>query len=140
MGRLHHFMIVSFVGFLLFSKSTKGQDTNDGCAQFTPSNGECEVCALNNEVDELKLLLNHCQNELQIIQEKFSTQEGVQSSSALSYLGNMCSWVTSVGTRSSPLHLIVNQFLQNLQIDEQKSIHDIQDIHEVDVRYFNSFV
>ena len=50
---------------------------------------------------------------IQIIQEKFSTQEGVQSSSALSYLGNMCSWVTSVGTRSSPLHLIVNQFLQN---------------------------
>ena len=113
-----------FIGVLLPNFST----------ELTTSEDNCEVCRFNKEIDELKHMLSNCEDELQEYKAKLSTQDEVQSSSALSYLGSMFSGIASPPKRSSPLHTTVSTFLQNLDIDEKRSINEIQDIHEVDVR------
>ena len=95
---------------------------------------DCETCKLTNEIDSLRHMLNACENELNEQKQKISTQDGVQSSSALSYLGNVCSWVTSSSKRSLPLRSTVNTFLQKLNVDAKQNINEINEMHEVDVR------
>ena len=102
--------------------------------ELTTSEDNCEVCRFNKEIDELKHLLSNCEHELQQYKTKLSAQEEVQSSSALSYFGSIFSGITSPSKRSSPLHSTVSTFLQNLEIDETRSMNEIQDTHEVDVR------
>ena len=113
-----------FIGVILPNLST----------QITASDDNCEICRSNKEIDELKYLLKNCEDELQEYKTKFLAQDEVQSSSALSYLGSMFSGITSPSKRASPLHSTVNKFLQNLEIDEKRSMNEIQDIHEVDIR------
>ena len=102
--------------------------------QLATADEDCETCRLTNEIDSLRHLLNACENELSEQKQKISTQDGVQSSSALSYLGNVCSWVTSSSKRSLPLHSTVNTFLQKLNVDAKQNINEINEMHEVAVR------
>ena len=113
-----------FIGVILPQIST----------ELTTSDDNCEVCKFNKEIDELKHLLRNCEDELQQYKTKFSAQKEVQSSSALSYFGSIFSGITSPSKRSSPLHSSVSIFLQNLGIDETRSMNEIQDSHDVDVR------
>ena len=102
--------------------------------QLATADEDCETCRLTNEIDSLRHMLKACENELNEQKQKISTQDGVESSSALSYLGNVCSWVTSSSKRSLPLHSTVNTFLQKLNVDAKQNINDINEMHEVDVR------
>ena len=102
--------------------------------QLAAADDDCETCKLTNEIDSLRHLLNACENDLNEQKQKILTQDGVQSSSALSYLGNVCSWVTSSSKRSLPLHSTVNTFLQKLNVDAKQNINEINEMHEVDVR------
>ena len=126
MSRILHYLGVLYVliGALMITSSIGITTTED----------DCEVCQMSQEVDKLKELLSSCKDELLEYKQKLSAQDGVESSSALSYLSSMFSGLTYPSKRSSPLHSTVNTFLQNLDIDAERSTNEIKDIHEVDVR------
>ena len=103
--------------------------------KFSAPDEDCETCRLHKEIEDLKSMLTNCEDELKLYKDSISNQNEVESSSALSYLGSFFYGITSPSKRSSPLHSTVNTFLQNLDIDEKKSINEINYIHEADVRY-----
>ena len=116
--------------------STKRRQANQD-AELVDTSGECEACKLTNEVEEVTFLLKNCENELEDLKQKLLTQGESESSSSLSYLGQVCSWVTASNQRSAPLRSTVRRFLQTLQLDDKKSAADIDDIYHADIRYGN---
>ena len=106
-------------------------------SKFSAVDEDCETCVLYKEIEQLKSLLKNCEDELKLYKDSIANQKEVETSSALSYLGSFFYGITSPSKRSSPLHSTVNTFLQNLDIDEKRSINEINYIHETDVRYEN---
>ena len=131
------FAIYIYLTFLPFINSTKRRQSNQDGEFAETGCEECETCKLTNEVEEVQFKLRNCENELEDLKQKVLSQSGVESSSSLSYLGQVCSWVTSSNKRSSSLRSTVQRFLQTLQIDNKKSPTDLDDVHQAHIRYFS---